>query len=195
MKVINIQFTLFIALCLSGCGSLPNTGIIQETGFFYVAPNSKFVENCKTIKNKDFNLDSNKKLLLVNSNYMLNRSYIKSKTEKINYFERVLTIEEFEKEIIKENKQDETGIITYDSDMNKIYKNYKPFLFLFFYYNKEKESIQLRLINPDTSEEIFVSDIPYKYSTFNPVHEDDIPNPLFNELIKYIRKNSYSIKK
>lgn len=194
MKVINILVTLVIILYLSSCGSLPNTENLQETGFFYNATNSKFVKNCQTIKSKKFNLDANKKLLLVNSNYMLHRKYIKSKTEKINYFDKVLTLEELEKEIIKDNKQDETGIITYDSNMNKIYENYKPFLYLLFNYDKEKGSIQLKLINPGTSEELFISEIPYNYSTFNPVHEDDIPNPLFNELIKYIQKNSNSIK-
>lgn len=195
MKIINSSLFLIFTICITSCGSLPNSSNLLETGFFYNATNSKFVKNCQTIKSKDFDIDSNKNLLLVNSKYMLSITYMKSKAEKINYFDRVLTLEDLEKEIIKDNKQDEIGIITYDSDMNKIYNNYKNFLYLILDFNTEKRSVQLKLINPDTSEEVFVSDIPHQYSTLNPVHEDDIPNPLFNELIKYIQKNSRTYKK
>ena len=170
-------------LILSSCGSVMKVSELNEKGLFFASKESE------TIKSIDFDLDSNKQLLVVP-----NGVYMKGMAEKLNYFDRVITFDELEKEIIRDNKQDEVGALTGKIGINNAYRKYKKFLYLRFDDNKEKANrLQLKLINPENFDEIFIGDTYYD-TIWVGVFDGNTFNPLFNELIKYIRKNSKTYK-
>lgn len=82
--------------------------------------------------------------------------------EKIGYFDKVITFDDLEKEIIRDNKQDEVGALIGKIGINNIYRKHTKFLYLKLDNNKDKKNrIQLKLINPENFDEIFVGDILY----------------------------------
>lgn len=185
MKTFKTITILLITVLLNSCGSVMKVSDLNEKGFFYATKESE------TIKSDDFDIDSHKQLLVVP-----NGVYMKGMAEKINYFERVITFDDLEKEIIRDNKQDEVGPLSGKIGINNAYRKYKKFLYLIFDSNKEKNSrLQLKLINPENFEEIFIADTYYDQIWVG-AFDGNTFNPLFNELIKYIKKNSktYRIK-
>lgn len=134
---------------------------------------------------KPFDLDNNKALLVVP-----NQSFVKGMVEKIAYFDRVITFDELEKEIIRDNKQEEIGSTIGKIGVNNIYRKYKKFLYLRFEDNEDKKNrIQLRLINPDNFDEILIADTAFDL-VWSGVNDKNTFNPLFNSLIDYIKANS-----
>ena len=96
----------------------------------------------KILINEPVDLDENKSLLVVP-----NQKFIKGMVENIGYFERIITVDELEKEIIKNNMQDQVGVLSGRIGMNSAYRKYKKFLYLTFAENKnEHKRIQLILI-------------------------------------------------
>lgn len=183
MKLSKALFLFIITIILNSCGSVMKVTELNEKGFFYASKESE------TIKSIDYDLDSNKQLLVVP-----NGVYMKGMAEKLNYFGKVITFDDLEKEIIKDNKQDEVGALTGKIGINNAYRKYKKFLYLRFDDNKEKNSrIQLKLINPENFDEIFIGDTYYD-TVWVGAFDGNTFNPLFNELIKYIRKNSKTYK-
>ena len=135
--------------------------------------------------NKPFNLDENKSLLVVP-----NSPFMKGMVEEIGYFDKVITFDDLEKDIIKDNKQDEVGTLNGKIGINNAYRKYKKFLYLKFDDNKEKSKrIQLKLVNPEDFDEIFVADTLYD-DFWVGVNDQNTFNPLFNALITYIKGNS-----
>jgi hypothetical protein len=170
---------LLITLALNSCGTVLKVTDRNDKGLFYATKESE------TINSIDFDIDSNRELLVVP-----NSVYMKGMAEKLNYFGRVITFDELEKEIIKDNKQDEVGPLNGKIGINNAYRKYKKFLYLRFDENKEKNNrLQLKLINPENFDEIFIGDTLYD-EVWAGAFDANTYNPLFNELIKYIKKNS-----
>ncbi|WP_430400302.1 hypothetical protein [Flavobacterium sp.] len=170
---------LLITTLIVSCGSVMKVTDLNKNGYFNASKESE------TLKSIAFDLDSNKTLLVVP-----NGVYMKGMAEKINFFERVITFDDLEKEIIRANKQDEVGSLSGNIGINNAYRKYKNFLFLRFDANKEKSNrLQLKLINPENFEEIFVGDTYYD-TVWVGAFDGNTFNPLFNELIKYIKSNS-----
>jgi len=174
---------VIVTIILNSCGSVLKVTELNAKGFFNASKESQ------TIKSIEYDLDSNKELLVVP-----NGVYMKGMAEKLSYFGRVITFDDLEKEIIKDNKQDEVGALTGKIGINNAYRKYKKFLYLRFDDNKEKNNrLQLKLINPENFDEIFVGDTSYD-PVWVGVFDGNTFNPLFNELIKYIKKNSKTYK-
>lgn len=169
---------MITALALQSC-TVMKVSETKSDGFF---ESSKKAE---ILVNKPFDLDSNKALLVVPTNM-----FMKGMAEKIGYFDKVITFEELEKDIIIDGKQDEVGLMTGKIGINNAYRKYKKFLYLKFDDNKEKSKrIQLKLVNPENFDELFVGDTLYD-DFWVGVSDQNTFNPLFNSLITYIKSNS-----
>jgi len=145
----------------------------------------KATKQAKILRSDNIDLDLHKSLLIVP-----NSDYMKGMAENINYFDKVLTMEEFEKEIILAEKQDEVGALTGNIGLNNAYRKYKPFLYLKFDNSTEgKKKIQLKLINPDTLEDILITETAFDY-IWAGVYDANTFNPLFNQVVRYIQSNS-----
>lgn len=178
MKKLTLPFIVLAALSVSSC-TVMKVSEKQEGGLFQAS------KSADILVNMPFDLDQNKELLVVPNN-----PFMKGMAEKIGYFGRVITFDELEKEIIKDNKQDEVGAITGKIGINNVYRKYKKFLYLRFDDNKDKSKrIQLKLINPENFDEIFVGDTLYD-DFWVGVNDQNTFNPLFNALITYIKANS-----
>ncbi|WP_300978490.1 hypothetical protein [Flavobacterium sp.] len=138
---------------------------------------------------KEFDLDKNKQLLVVP-----NSAFMKGMTEKIGYFDRIITFDDLEKEIIRDHKQDEVGALSGKIGINNAYRKYKKFLYLKFDDNPNKNNrIQLKLVNPENFDDIFIADTGYD-PVWSGVNDQNTFNPLFNALIVYIKENSKTYK-
>ncbi|ARV16795.1 hypothetical protein BTO07_01840 [Polaribacter sp. SA4-12] len=164
---------------------------LEENGFF------KAKKQSKTIESIGFDLDKNKSLLVVNGQAFVNgNDYPREMINNIGYFENVLTLQDFKKEIVKNNKQDEIGSISDDLGLNRAYKKHRPFLYVYFKIREGKRKfpavryLQIIMLNPDNLEEIFIAET-FMDNYLTGVGAENTYNPLFNELIKYIRLNSY----
>jgi hypothetical protein len=178
MNTLKLLSLFFIILILTNCGTVLKVSDLNEKGYFYSS------NQAGLIKSVNFDLDSNKQLLVVP-----NGAFMKGMAGKLIYFDRIITFDDLEKEIIKNNKQDEVGILSGKIGINNAYRKYKKFLYLKFEENQEVSNrLQLKLINPENFDEIFIGEI--QYSTSVGVYDGNTFNPLFNELIRYIKKNS-----
>lgn len=163
------------------CGPIGKVTDRQENGLF------KASKEAKVIKSVPFDIDAHKDLLVVP-----NAESAVGMSEKIGYFNRVIKFEDFELEIIKDNKQEEVGSLSGKIGLSNAYRKYKPYLYLTFEANDEKNNfLQLKLINPESAEELFVAEI-FLDVVWVGVTDKNAFNPLYNELIKYIQKNSKS---
>lgn len=180
MKKLVLFFLLLTAITLQSCTVL-KVSDIKKDGYF------ASTKNATTLVKTPFDLDNHKQLLVVQ-----NDPFVKGMVEKIGYFDQVITFSDLETEIIKNNMQDEVGTMIGKIGINNAYRKYKPFLYLKI-DQEDKKRIQIKLINPDTFEEIFVADTKFDV-VWSGVNDQNTFNPLFNALIYYIKVNSTTFK-
>lgn len=174
-------FYFLIALTMITSCSVLKVSERQSNGFY--SSNKK----ANTVKAIEFDLDTLNELLVVP-----NSEFMKGMSENINYFKKVITLEELEKEIILARMQDEVGPLVGKIGLNNTYRKYKKFLYLRFDNNSEKSKrLQLKLIHPGTLDEIFVAETLFD-TVWAGVYDKNTFNPLFNSLIAYIERNSKS---
>ncbi|WP_286440658.1 MULTISPECIES: hypothetical protein [unclassified Myroides] len=174
-KLVFFSF-LLTSIFLQSC-SVMKVSDKKANGYFTATKSAKILTELP------FELDDNKQLLVVQ-----NEPFMKGMAEKIGYFDQVITFDELEKEIIKANMQDEVGSLIGKIGINTAYRKYKKFLFLKI-EREDKNRIQLKLINPETFEEIFIADTKFDL-VWAGVNDNNTFNPLFNALIQYIKSNS-----
>ena len=183
MKKLILPLLILTTFTIQSC-TVMKVSEKTENGLF------KASKKADILVNKPFNLDENKSLLVVPNN-----TFMKGMAEKIGYFDKVITFDDLEKDIIKDNKQDEVGTLNGKIGINNAYRKYKKFLYLKFDDNKEKSKrIQLKLVNPEDFDEIFVADTLYD-DFWVGVNDQNTFNPLFNALITYIKDNSKTYEK
>lgn len=184
-RTITLLATLGLLFSLNSC-TVMKVSERNESGYF----NS--VKQAKTIKSEKVDLDNLKSLLLVPKS---KDNFVEGMIKNINYFEQIMTFDDLEKEIIKNNKQDEVGNFEGRIGLHNASKKYRKFLYISIYQPNDKK-IQLKLINPETTDEIFIAETNFDL-VWSGVNDSNTFNPLFNELIKYIQSNSktYTTKK
>lgn len=177
--------TLVLSLIIISCGTLGQVTERKENGRFGAT------KSAKIIKNVSFDLDSKKSLLLI-----LNGDFMYGMSQNLNYFDRVVKYKDFELEIIKAKKQEEVGALCGKIGLSNANNNYEPFLYLVF-NSENKEGLiyqQLKLINPEDAEELFVAEIDKDFY-LRGVYDKNTYYPLFNSLIEYIEENSKTYNK
>lgn len=181
MLKINFIVTILFFIFLPSCLTLYKVSPLGKDGYF-ASPISG-----KTISSKRVELDTIKSLLIVGDKFILDM------IKNINYFDSVITLEDFEKQIILSNKQEEVGPLSGKIGLNNAYRKYKKFLYIAFKVSEiNKNMLQLKLINPNTLDELIVAESYLHYRGGGMTSDQHTFNPLFNELIKYIRQNSVS---
>jgi hypothetical protein len=172
-------FGLFLAFYIISCTVLKVTER-EENGYFPASNVAYMVEN------KNVNLDTIKSLLVVQ-----NGEFMYGMAQRLDYFDTIVTFEQFERDIITNNKQDLVGDINGKIGLNKAYRHYKKFLYLTMYQTNSKgvaTNIRLKLTNPNTLEEIFISQLPSTGS--GGVNDQNVFYPLFNKMVDYIYEHS-----
>jgi hypothetical protein len=113
-----------------------------------------------------------------------------SQLKAINYFEQVLNFDDLQKLVITNNLQDKVPSLNEPIGLNKLYRAYKPFLWIAFkrIQKDNKPYLQLVATNPDNLEEVFVSEVHLDF-IWAGVNDQNSRYPLFNALIGWIQQN------
>ncbi|MDO4225422.1 MAG: hypothetical protein Q4C75_05970 [Bergeyella zoohelcum] len=182
-KATKLLASLLLTLSLSSC-TVMKVSERKSDGYF------SSVKQASTIKSEKIDLDANKKLLIVPD---VDDDFIKGMVKNIGYFDEVITFDELEKEIIKNNKTEEVGDMKGKVGLHNISKKYKKFYYITLAQPSDKK-LQLKLVNPETTDELFIAETTFDL-VWSGVNDANTFNPLFNELIKYIENNSKIYKK
>ncbi len=176
------KFTLFLTIIftfLFNSCTVMQVSNRKSNGYF------SSYHDATTIQSKEVNLDSLNSLLLIPD-----IPFVRGMLYNIGYFGEIITREELELMIIKDGKQDEIESISGRLGLSNACRKYEQFLLLAFDRNENNDYLlQIQLIDPSTYEAIFVAEIVMDPAVAG-VNDQNTYNPLFNELIKYIEKNS-----
>jgi len=172
--------TLVFALIISACTSLEVVELDPNTGYF---PGEKRATVTKAIK---MDLDIEKPLVLVPTG-----DFTSKMVDNIGYFDRVITFEDLEKIIIKNDLTDKVASIDSRIGINQAAKAYKKFLWVRWDTRKEGSKIykQLMLTDPISLEDIFICETHYDL-VWAGVNDQNNWYPMMNSLIDYISDNS-----
>lgn len=176
---------VLMVVTMTACTQFEVAEVDPATGYF------KASKEAVIITSKKIDLDSYKSLLLIPD-----QDFVKGQFESIEYFDELITRDDLETEIIKNNLQEEIPSVRDKIGLNKAYKNYKEFLW--FRYDARgtgnNEYGQFILTNPGTLEDIFVAEIKLDRIGVG-VNDQYTWYPLFNSVIKYIEENSATYRK
>jgi hypothetical protein len=108
----------------------------------------------------------------------------------INYFDQVLNYDDLQKLVVANNLQDKVPSLNEPIGLNKLYRAYKPFLWVNFkrIQKENKPYLQLIATNPENMEEVFVSEVFLDF-LWSGVNDQNSRYPLFNALIEWINQN------
>ena len=119
-------------------------------------------------------------------------TYWKEMVSNMNYFDEIMTGEEFQQNIIKKGLADKIQS-TSSIGLNKAYRFYRPFTILNVQKGKTKSgeeaanTYSMTLYDPKNAVVVFRSTISYNYWT-DSVSAKNIMFPLFNTLIDYLNE-------
>jgi hypothetical protein len=178
-------FIIALALTVTACSSLKVVEVNEGTGYF---PGTKRATTTKSI---DTDLDKLKGLALVP-----NGDFTSNMVKNIGYFDEVITFEDLEIIIIKNELTDQVSSVNDRIGINKAAKAYKKFLWVRWDSRKDgsKKYKQLILTDPITLEDIFISETLLDY-VWAGVNDQTNWYPMMNSLVDYIKKNSNTFRK
>ncbi len=179
--------TLFLAavcaIALSGCGSImkprpldPSSGLISEAAL-----------DAKTVIDKPFPISQHRAMVLVAGL----ESYSKEQVQLLNFFDSVLTLEEFERFIISKGLSDQIPAPTTLSGWHKAYDLSGAFVVLKFDirgYPPKDEFLKLQVLDPKSTDIVFEAEV-HLDRIWKGTNDKYTLYPLFNELIKWLNKN------
>ncbi|MFP1682158.1 hypothetical protein ACLD0W_06570 [Alloalcanivorax sp. C16-1] len=165
---------------LAGCTTFKVVGVDPETGYF---PGEK---RATVTVSKAVDLDSVNDLVLVPTG-----DFTVNMVKNIGYFDEVITFEELENIIIKNDLTDQVSSVKDRIGVNKAAKAYRKFLWLRWDTRQDgsKQYQQLILTDPITLEDLFVCETFLDY-VWAGVNDQANWYPMMNSLVDYIKENS-----
>ena len=178
-----VSLILTFSVFIQGCTMLK---VVErsdkDNGYFY----ENIIQANTIISLDTVNMDNYKPLLVVPKS-----EFLVGMSKNLNFFDEVITLEDLEKRIIEANLQEKVPTVNSYIGLSNAYKAYKPFLYLNIGPDKRDKKIvqQLKLVNPNTGKEIFLSELESSYP-----NDQGVWYPLYNSLIDYLRRTSKSYK-
>lgn len=174
---------LIMLASLAGCTSFQVTHLDTATGYFPTTSKAKVIES------KKVNLDEVKGLLVFEGSHNTTGSkFILEMAKNIGYFDKVITTEDLESEIIIANLTDKIPSLDSFIGMSNAAKYYKKFLWLYVQAGTGGTA-QLVLANPLTTEKYLVIEQPLG-NIWVGRNDQNTWYPLMNGLVEYIKENS-----
>lgn len=108
----------------------------------------------------------------------------------IKYFDQVMSYDDLQKLVIAKKLQDKVPSLNEAIGLNKLYRENGPFLWIHFKQTTRdsKRYMQLIATNPDTLEDVFVSEVVLDL-IWRGVTDQNSRYPLVNALIEWINAN------
>lgn len=180
MKKIFISL-IFLIPFLSGCSTFQVTSLDAKTGYF---PTSTMA---KLIVSKPIDLDAQKNLIVIPNNAKFEQGML----ESIHYFDKVISVEDLEKEIIKAGLTKEVLSVRDAIGMHNAATHYKKFLWLHGKsdWDRRDNTVRLIITDPVTMDDLLI--VENKVDAFwVGITDQNMWYPLFNGVVSYIRENS-----
>ena len=178
----NTIVILMLGLLFLGCSNMEVAQLDPRTKRFETDTKATLV------KSIDIDLDQHKSLLLLPDD-----EFMKGQMRNIKYFDKMITFEELETIIIKNNLTENIPALNSKIAISRAAKAYKPFLWLRLNIRNgsgyNQQYAQFLLINAETSEELLVVERHLDY-IWAGVNDQNTWYPLFNAIVDYIDKNS-----
>ena len=173
-------FVFSFIIMLVSCTSMKVAPIDQKTGLF---PGGKIAKVASSIPT---NMDEKRSLIVVPTG-----TFTVSMVENIGFFDEVITVEELEERIIKNDLTDEVPAIDSKIGINKAAKAYQYFVWLHWDSRKDgnRQYSQLKLVDPLTLDEYMVAETHLDY-VWTGVNDQANWYPMLNALVEYINQNS-----
>lgn len=108
----------------------------------------------------------------------------------LNYFDEVLSYDELQKLVIAKDLVDKVPSLSEPIGLSKLYRAYKPFLWVRFKQIRKDNKPYLQLIatNPENLDDVFVSEVYLDY-VWAGVNDQNSRYPLFNAFIEWVNQN------
>jgi hypothetical protein len=179
--------TLAILICsfLAACGTQMKVAAVDEkTGLLKSDIGS--ISKATVVTAKTMSLAPFKGLAFISGGGDFGVNQLKA----VKYFDQVVNYDELQKLVIANNLQDKVPSLSEPIGLNKLYRAYKPFLWVNFkrVQKDNKPYLQLIATNPDTLEDVFVSEVHLDF-VWAGVNDQNSHYPLFNALIEWMNKN------
>mgnify|MGYP001203456763 FL=1 len=181
MKKVIIILCFFV---LGGCSSFKVAKVDPETGYF---PSKT---KATVVVNKPLDLDQRNSLILV-----ANSDFQENQIRNINYFKDVITFEDLETIIVKNDLGDKVPSLEDRIGVHNAAKYYKPFLWFRFDIRGKGRDMYAKFIltDPLTLEDYFVTET-HLDRFWKGVNDQNNWYPMFNSFIDYIKENSKTYK-
>jgi hypothetical protein len=185
MRLRLVSLALVSTLVLAGCGTQlkvapvdPQTGLIKsEKGT---------VTEATVVTSRKFPLAQHKGMAFVSGG----GTYAVDQMRTLGYFDQVVSYDDLQKIVIANRLQEQVPSLNEPIGLNKLYRAYKPFLWVHFkrVQRETKTYLQLVAINPDTLDEVFVSEVHMDF-VWAGVNDQNARYPLFNAFSRWVQQN------
>ena len=204
---------ILFSLLVSACGTYGESKIAQVDPKTGLLQSDQKVTVAKILVSKKLALSSYKDLAVIskddfspmNSNFKTDNV---KQLKVLNYFNEVISFDDLQQLVVSNNLQSKVTTLSNWGGVRDLYRSYKPFLVIHFKC-VESGNISYRLIvtNPDTLENVFVSEVEVHSKTGYGLmglltlgagmnsgnrctgYDQDTRYPLFNSLITWINQN------
>lgn len=176
--------SLFIVL-LTACGTQGKVATLDEkTG--RLKSEMGDVSKATIVTSKPIALNSLKGMAFISGTGDWGVEQLKA----IKYFDQVLTCDDLQKLVITNNLSEKVPSLNEPIGLSKLYRAYKPFLWVKFKLVRKdnKPYMQLIATNPENLEEVFVSEVHLDY-VWAGVNDQNSRYPLFNAFIDWVNQN------
>jgi hypothetical protein len=175
---------MFVCVVLCGCSSLKVAKVDPKSGYFPSKTKATIVVN------KPLDLDQRNSLILE-----ANSEFQENQIKNINYFKEVITFEDLEAIIVKNDLGTKVPSIKDRIGINNAAKHYKPFLWFRFDTrgSGNDEYAQFILTDPLTLEDYFITET-HLDRICSGVNDQSNWYPMYNSLIDYIKEHSKTYK-
>ena len=179
----NIEFLVIATILLSSCGTFEKA-VKLNTDSNYFPSKKKKQESVVVLKEIPVNADTLKTLLVVS-----NTDYWIEMGKNLDYFDEVLTYEQFQTAIIREGLSNKIPNVSDRVGLNRAYNLYKPFVILNLTKVKKEGGwfAGLTIYDPNRAETIYENEI-WLNLMWDGWTDQGTMFPLFNSLLDYLRK-------
>lgn len=180
---------LFVActttVLLAGCGTQMKVGQIDETTGL-IKTDVGTVTKATVVTAKKVPSDQFRSLAFISGG----GEYGVEQLKAIKYFNQVVNYDGLQKIVIANNLQEKVPSLNEPIGLNKLYRAYKPFLWIHFKrtQNGNKPFLQIIATNPETMDDVFVSEVHLDF-IWAGVNDQNARYPLFNALVEWLRQN------
>ena len=179
---------LTILICIStsiSCGTFNKTSKIDSKTGYFPAKKNKAVT---VIKEEKISKGILKKLIIVP-----NDEYTLEMVKNLNFFDKIMTFEEFQKDIISKNLEDKIPSVSDRIGLKNAYNHYGSFVILHF--TKERKETNnntslytgISIYDPSKADFIYQNEI-YVNLMWDGWTDQGTMYPLYNSLIDYLNK-------